>query len=163
MVIHGVQWDTTGTLPFVGDLHAYYYNGRFATRPYVTGRGRVWIDVDGSAPDKCFWRDIEPGNGDPSSFGGWLDRRRAAVGSGGGGYCDRSDLPGMIASAGSHRPWSLWLATLDGTLPDPSALNLPPTVTLVAVQAIPEAMLGFHADESFVVDAAYWQQRAHTG
>lgn len=161
MQIHGLQWDSTTTLPFTPPLQALYINGRFASAPHY-GRGRVYIDVDGTASAKAFWRDIEPGNGTPEGFGHWLDERHAAGCGWGGGYCDRNDLPAMITSAG-RRPWSLWLATLDGTA-DPAAIaqlaSLPPNVTLVAIQAFGTQHLGFNADLSVVLDQAYWQDRA---
>lgn len=160
--VHGLQWDSVDRLPFTPPLQAFYVNGSAAVTPHF-GRGRVYIDVNGTAPDKAFWRDIEPGDGTPAGFGGWLDRRHAAVGSWGGGYCDRDQLAGMITSAG-RRPWSLWLATLEGTF-DPAATgallaSLPPNVTLVAVQAFGARHLGFNADLSVVIDPAYWQKRA---
>ncbi len=161
MHIHGLQWDTSTRLPFTPRLQALYVNGRFASVPHF-GRGRVYIDVLGTAPAKAFWRDIEPGDGTPEGFGHWLDARHAAVGSWGGGYCDRARLPGMIAAAG-RRPWSLWLATLDTTA-DPAAIaqlaSLPPNVTLVAIQAFGAQHLGFNADLSVVLDHDYWAERA---
>ena len=161
MKIYGLQWDSTGRLPFTPPLQALYANGRFAG-PVHYGRGRVYVDVNGSAPHAAFWRDIEPGNGEPEGFGHWLDQRHAATGSWGGGYCDRAWLPRMIASAG-RRPWSLWLATLDATA-DPGAIaelgQLPPNVTLVAIQAFGEQHLGFSADLSVVVSKAYWERHA---
>lgn len=161
MHIYGLQWDTTGKLPFTPPLQALYVNGRYASVPHF-GRGRVYIDVDGTAPRTAFWRDIEPGDGTPDGFGHWLDQRHAQVGSWGGGYCDRSNLPGMIAAAG-RRPWSLWLATLDRTA-DPAAIaelaSLPPNVTLAAIQAFGAQHLGFIADLSVVLDQAYWMKHA---
>lgn len=160
--IHGIQVDTAGHLPFTPALQAFYVNGDFAHKPVTYGRGRVWIDVNGGAPGAAFWRDIEKGNGDPASFGAWLDRRRHLTGSPGGGYCSRSSLAAMITSAGA-RPWSLWLATLDGTAdPDviPELAQLPAHVTLVGIQAIPAAMLGFNADLTVILDKAYWDSHA---
>ncbi len=158
--IHGIQFDTAGHLPFTPALQAFYVNGRFAHTPYSVGRGRVWIDVNGTAPNMAFWRDIEKGDGSPEGFGSWLDQRHTATGGPGGGYCDRSNLPAMLASAG-RRPWSLWLATLDGTT-DPALIpelaRLPASVTLAAIQAVPAAMLGFPADMSVVLDPAYWDK-----
>jgi hypothetical protein len=152
--IYGVQFDAVAPLPFTPALQALYINGRFATPPQY-GRGRVYIDVLGTAPRGAFWRDIERGDGTPADFPGWLDQRHAAGMGWGGGYCSRNLLPEMISRAGA-RPWSLWLATLDGTT-DP-VITLPPTVTLVAVQAIPAAMLGFAADLSVVTDPGYWER-----
>lgn len=160
MEIHGLMWDSTTRLPFTPPLEALYVNGAFAS-PASYGRGRVYIDVNGTAPEAAFFRDIEPGNGTPAGFGAWLQARYAAGKGWGGGYCDRSDLPGMIASAGS-RPWSLWLATLDGNFDGDVAaeLGLPDNVTLVAVQAFGAAHLGFNADMSVVTDADFWAERA---
>lgn len=158
--IQGVQFDTAGHLPFTPALQAFYVNGDFARRPYAVGPGRVWIDVNGTAPGRAFWRDIEKGDGTPAGFGRWLDQRHELTGGPGGGYCDRSTLPAMIASAGP-RPWSLWLATLDGTT-DPAVIpelaQLPAHVTLVGIQAVPARMLGFNADLTVILDPAYWDK-----
>lgn len=157
--IVGVQFDSVNPLPFTPKLQALYLTGRFAVKP-VYGRGRVYIDVNGSNPLGAFWRDIETGDGDPSSFPGWLDIKHHA-GQAGGGYCNLSTLPGMIREAG-RRPWSLWLATLDGT-DVPTALaavaELPPNVTFVGIQAIPAEYLGFNADQTMIFDSAYWTGR----
>jgi hypothetical protein len=155
MTIYGVQFDTISPLPFVPALQAFYVNGAYAHHPVTYGRGRVWIDVNGSDPKEAFWLDVEKGDATPGQVPGWLDVRKAAGLGNGGIYCDRSALPDVIRSA-SGRGFSLWLATLDGTIPD---MTLPATVTLCAVQSIPAAMLGFNADLSMVVNEAYWHDR----
>lgn len=158
--IQGCQFDSVGSLPFSPALRALYINGDFAARPVTYGRGRVWVDVTGADPLGAFWRDIEKGDGDPASFPRHLDARRHA-GLGGGGYCSRATLPAMLEAAG-ERPWSLWLATLDGTA-DPSLIpelaQLPSHVTLIGIQALPASMLGFNADLTLILDADYWNSR----
>jgi hypothetical protein len=156
MTIYGLQFDSIGKLPFEPALEAHYVDGPVSTYPgpITYGPGRVWIDPTGAKPDAAFWRDIEQGDGTPADFPGWLDERHAAGHGWGGGYCSRDLLPAMLAAAGS-RPWSLWLATLDGTT-DP-AVVLPSHVTLCAVQAFPAQMVGgMTVDVSVVVNASYW-------
>ena len=159
MTVYGLQFDSIAPLPFTPALQAHYVDGAVSkwSGKITYGRGWVWIDATGASPRAAFWRDIEQGDGTPADFPGWLDQRHAAGLGWGGGYCSRDLLPDMIRCAGT-RPWSLWLATLDGTT-DPG-LTLPSTVTLVAVQAFPAAMTGgLPADVSVVVDQAYWERR----
>ncbi len=161
--ICGLMWDSTTpeVIPSYALLRALYVTGRGAVRP-AFGRGRVYIDVLGNAPQLAFWADVETGDITPDHFAGWLDRRHAAGAGWGGGYCNRATLPAMVSAAG-RRPWSLWLATLDGHA-DPAVIaelaSLPPNVTLVAVQAFPAAMTGGNADLSVVVSRAWWAGRA---
>lgn len=160
MTGYGVQYDSIKPLGFVPRLQAHYVNGPVSKWPgtVVYAKGWVWIDVLGNAPKAAFFRDIEHQDGTPADFPGWLDERKSAGLGDGGGYCDRVNLPAMISEAG-NRHWSLWLATLDGTIPTAAQLGLPPTVTLVAVQAYPAAWTGGW-DESVVVDQQYWLGRA---
>jgi hypothetical protein len=156
MTIYGVQFDTVSPLPFVPALQAFYINGRYAHKPVTYGRGRVWVDVNGTDPAGAFWLDVETGDAAPVQVPGWLSKRAVAGLGEGGIYCGRALLPAVLHHAG-QRPFSLWLATLDGnTTPD---VSLPATVTLSAVQAIPRQMLGFNADLSVVTDRAYWAER----
>lgn len=151
--VQGLQFDSTDPLPFVPMLEAFYVNGRFAHSPVRYGPGRVYIDVLGSAPRAAFWLDVEKQDATPDMVPGWLDARHAAGDGWGGVYCNQSTLPAVIAAAG-NRPWSLWLATLDGTLP--MVPGLPSGVKLLAVQAFPAAAVGINADISVVLDPAYW-------
>jgi hypothetical protein len=156
MQVFGTQWDSaSGDIPAGAKLRALYVNGRFATRPATYGRGRVWIDVNGSAPHAAFWLDVERFDATPGQVPGWLDERRRAGFGTGGIYCDRSTLPAVTAAAGD-RPHYLWIATLDGTV----NVAVPETGHLVAVQAYPASMLGPDADLSIVVDEPYWLERA---
>jgi hypothetical protein len=155
----GLQWDTIGSLPFTANLHAYYYNGRYATRPVVYGRGKVWIDVLGNAPSAARWLDVEDEDAKPENVPGWLDARKAVAGTDAGVYCNRVTLPQVIAAA-DGRPMDLWLATLDGTIFPTEAYSLPSNVHLVAVQAFGSAYLGINADLSMVVDQQYWNAYA---
>lgn len=161
MSICGLQFDSISPLPFTPALQAHYVDGPVSKWPgkITYERGYVWIDATGASPKAAFWRDIEQGDGTPADFPGWLDERHAAGLGWGGGYCSRDLLPEMISRAGS-RPWSLWLATLDGTIPDAAELELPSNITLIAVQAFPAAMVGgINIDVSVVVDEAYWTER----
>jgi len=156
---YGLQFDSDGTLPFTPMLRALYRDTQFEGY----GPGRVYTDRTGSYAADAFWADIEPGAiWPPSKFGPWLDQRRAATGQPGGAYCNRANLPAVIEAAAT-RPWSLWLATLDGTA-DPAAITelaaLPAGVSLLVVQAFPSTMIGgINADISVVVDQHYWDSR----
>jgi hypothetical protein len=150
-LIHGIQWDSTDTLPFTPQLQALYANGKFRA-PLRYGRGHVFIDVTGGIPNGAMWLDVENGDASVSDVPGWLDER-ARFGEG-GIYCNRSNAEAVELAAG-ERPHLLWLATLDGTID----VTLPPGHGhLVAVQAFGADMLPFHADMSLVVDAAYWEK-----
>lgn len=153
MQIHGLQWDTTGHLPFTPALQAFYVNGAYATAPHY-GRGRVWIDVTGADPRGAMWLDVEKGDATAADVPGWLDQRRP-VGEG-GIYCNRSNLAAVEAYAG-RRPHLLWVATLDGTLD----IAPPPGIGVLAlIQAFPAAMVGLNVDISGVVDLDYWNRHA---
>ena len=154
MTIYGLQYDSVAPLPFTPPLQACYVNGRYA-QPVSYGPGRVWIDVLGTAPRRAVWLDVESGDAPPPDVPVWLDLRRKAGFGWAGVYCNRSALPDVIAAAGA-RPFSLWLATLDGTTDPP---ELPGQVTLTAIQAFPAAWTGCGADISVVVDSAYWAER----
>ena len=158
MTVYGLQYDTTGVLGFIPQLQAFYVNGAFERRPYITGRGRVWVDVLGTAPLEAHWLDVEHGDAAPGRVPTWLSERRHGVEDIGGVYCDRSTLPEVLKAAGGL-PFDLWLATLDGAA-DPAVIpelhDLPPTVRLVAIQAYPAGMLGFHADMSVILSQDYW-------
>ena len=150
MQIHGLQWDSTDTLPFTPALQALYANGKFRS-PLRYGRGRVYIDVTGGIPNGAMWLDVERGDAAVADVPGWLEER-ARFGTG-GIYCDRSNLEAVELAAGD-RPHLLWVATLDGTVD----IALPPGHGhLVAVQAFGADMLPVHADLSLVVDAGYWE------
>ena len=153
----GYQLDSILPIDVAVPMQAHYLTGRISKwqGPVTYGRGWAWIDADGTAPRGAFWRDIENGDGTPADFPGWLNDRHAAGLGWGGGYCDRSNLPAMIREAGA-RPWSLWLATLDGTIPAAADLDLPPHVTLVMVQFARAQVNGVSVDVSAVLDPAYW-------
>jgi len=157
MNICGLQWDTVGSLPFQTNLHAYYVNGRFATNPVIYGRGKVWIDVIGDAPQAARWLDVENEDARPDRVPGWLDER-SAVGEG-GIYCNRASLSSVIQAA-NGRKFDLWLATLDGTIFPHEMNSLPDNVTLCAVQAFGAAYLRINADLSMVVNMDYWRKYA---
>jgi len=156
--IYGLQWDSTSTLPIGGAITAFYFNGSYAHRPVTYGRGRVWVDVTGAAPLDCHWLDIEPGDATVSDFPAWNQQRHLAGLGWGGAYVNRGELPELskTLSAIPAMHADLWLSTLDGTIPDAAELELPPNLHLIAIQAFPVGMTGFHADCSVVVDADYW-------
>lgn len=153
MNICGVQFDSVSPLPFRPALEARYVNGRYSSPPEY-GRGRVYIDVNGSNPRGAFWLDVEKGDATPAAVPSWLDERITAEGAG-GIYCSRNSLAAVEAAAG-NRPHLLWVATLDGTM----EITPPPGIGVLAVvQAIPASMLGFNADLSLVIDTGYWAAR----
>jgi hypothetical protein len=156
--IQGLQWDTIGSLPFQATLHAYYLNGKYATRPIVYRPGAVWIDVLGNGPTAAYWLDVENEDATPAMVPEWLDKR-ASVGPG-GIYCSRANLAAVLSNAGSDRKYDLWLATLDGTIFPYEINSLPANANLVAVQAFPSSYLGINADLSVVFDSAYWSSHA---
>lgn len=159
MQVYGLQWDSTTALPFIGGaITAKYINGGSAQRPVHFGRGVVWVDVLAAAPFDAHWLDIENGDARPEDFPRWNLAKHQGLGQWGGAYCNRSTLPKILEAAGPM-PFDLWLATLDGTIFPEEAASLPPNVTLVAVQAFPGTMTGFHADASVVVSQAYWDAR----
>lgn len=159
MQVYGFQWDSTSMLPFVqGAITAKYINGSYAQRPIYFGRGVVWIDALGTEPFSAHWLDIENGDATPDSFPRWNNEKHQGISQWGGAYCNRSTLPKVLEALGSM-PADLWLATLDGTIYPDEIAQLPPNVRLVAVQAFPAALTGFHADCSVVVDQAYWEGR----
>lgn len=155
MNISGIMYDSTTphVIPAMARLAALYINGRFAVPPSYH-KGHVYIDVNGSAPHAAGILDVERFDATPDKVPGWLDQR--AKFDIGVIYCNRSTLPEVIAAAG-HRPFNLWLATLDGTITQPI---LPPTGKLVAIQALGADMLGFNADLSVVTDADWWRRHA---
>jgi len=154
----GMQYDTTAGALGV-PLQAFYYNGRFAHRPVAFHRGRVWIDVIGNAPLDCHWLDVERFDATPGHVPSWNVARRHGTGEFGGVYCNRDTLPKVLEANGSL-PLDLWLATLDGSVPDAADLGLPGNVRLRLVQAFGSDTMGFRSDGSLVVDPDYWHQHA---
>ena len=157
MKTYGLQFDSTDRLPFTPDLQLFYANGRFAS-PLIYRRGRVYIDVNGSAPTKAMWLDVERFDASPADAPRFLDERRAAGLSHGGIYCDRSSLAEVEAECGNRPHW-LTVATLDGTA---NITPVPGVGVLAAIQLYPASMVGasFNADISAVVDPDYWKAHA---
>lgn len=155
MTVYGTMWDSaSGAYPKGAALCAYYANGRYA-RPLSYGPGKVWIDVLANAPTKALFLDVETGDATPADVPGWLDARRKAGLGIGGVYCDQANLP-AVEKAAASRPHLLWIAT-----PGNPAPELPKVSgQIVAYQVFTAAMLGFDADESEVVDAGWWHDRA---
>lgn len=158
--IYGLQWDTTGPLPFQADLHAYYLNGKYATKPISYGKGKVWIDVIGDGAKAARWLDVENEDATPAMVPTWLDQRFAAAGDGDGGiYCNLSTLPTVLTAAGD-RKFDLWIATLDGTIYPYAVNSLSSNVRLCCVQAFPASYIGINADLSLVMNQDYWNTYA---
>jgi len=158
--IHGFQWDSSSALPLIGGaITAKYINGSFAQRPLHFGRGVVWIDVTGNDPHDAHWLDIETGDAKPADFPEWNHEKHQRIGQWGGFYCNRNTLPAVLEKIGTSMPADLWLSTLDGSVFPAETADLPPNIRLIAIQAFPAAMTGFHADCSVVVDQQYWQVR----
>lgn len=150
METYGYMYDSAaGVFPSGTQLKALYYNGVYAHKPYQAERGQVWIDVLNAAPHQCAILDVEQDDATPQDVPGWLDLRnpigRGII------YCNRATLPDVIGYAGS-RPFDLWLATLDGTVPSVTV----PHGKLLAVQAWTEGQY----DKSAVVDKAFWAAHA---
>lgn len=158
MAIYGLQIDSVSPLPFTPALRAMYLNGQYAERPVSFGRGRVWIDVNGTAPGDAHWADVEKGDMRPEDFPGWNNEKRRWLGQWGGVYCNRATLPAVLEALGSQ-PADLWLSTLDGDTSPPELGQLPANIRPVAVQAFPAGMLGFNADASVIIDQDYWNAR----
>lgn len=155
--VYGLQFDTVGSLPFTAALHAYYINGKYATRPVAYRRGAVWIDVLGNAARSARWFDVESEDGTPAMVAAWLDEREAAVGPNDRGiYCSRSNLAAVVDNA-AGRNFDLWLATLDGTMFPSEFIGLPSNVNPVLVQSFPASYLGINADVSVVINQTYWK------
>jgi hypothetical protein len=156
MQVYGTMWDSAaGKIPAGAALSALYINGRYAVKPDY-GRGRVYIDVLANDPTGALWLDVERGDATAADVPGWLDKRRSAGLGVGGVYCSLSSVP-AVESAANGRAHLLWLATLDG-----NTAPIPPRVSgqIIAWQIIPASMLGFDADESFVIDASWWSDHA---
>ena len=151
MKIYGYMYDSAaGTFPQHSRLNAYYYNGLYASHyPYSTGRGRIWIDVLGNAPEHCSILDVERGDATPAHVPAWLDERdRIGTGI---VYCNRSTLPQVISYAG-NREFNLWLATLDGSIPEVTV----PHGKLLAVQTWDSGRY----DVSAIVNEEFWNLKA---
>ena len=155
MNVYGHMYDSASQIfPASSLLNAYYYNGSFKHTPVSYGKGRVWIDVTGRAPDACSWLDVERGDATPGFVPRWLDQR--AMPGNQGIYCNRSNIAEVIKSAG-NRVYNLWVSTLDGDI-NPAIPSGPGL--LVAVQAFPASMVGFNADMSVIVNYDYWHAHA---
>lgn len=159
MTVYGLQYDAASArVALPGMLRACYVNGLYAMSPVIYGIGRVWVDVNGTDPDKAKWGDVEKGAMTPAMVGEWLDQRAEVAGEGNGGiYCGGNNLPAVLSNIGDRKA-NLWFATLDGTT-NP-ILSLPANVTLCAVQAFPASMVGMQCDISVVVNEIYWDTYA---
>jgi len=119
---------TVGNIPFTVDIAAVYINGIFAADPQVVARRfpadrhvTVWIDVNGTMPQRAQVFDVEKGNGIPANAPAWIDARRAVVHTSLPTiYCGRATLPAVEAACKAAgllpaRDYQLWISTLDGT------------------------------------------------
>lgn len=160
MTEYGYMWDSASNAqPANSKLNAYYVNGRYAHRPITYGRGKLWIDVFGTAPNAASILQIDgltqaEIEGMIGKIPRWLDER-AHYGLG-MLYCNHANLAAVQRAAG-NRQYNVWFSTLDGTVP----LKLPsPGGHLVAVQAWNANMTGINADKSAVIDLAFWEAHA---
>jgi len=154
MTVHGLMWDSTTPelIPGWARLKALYVNGKYAQFPRY-GRGHVYIDVTGAAPMSADILDVERGDATPATVLPWL--RARSHWDAGTIYCNRDTLPAVQDAAGDL-PFHLWLATLDGTIPE----SVTGPGHLVAVQAYPASVVGVNIDVSVVLDAAWWAGKA---
>lgn len=92
--------------------------------------------------------DIETGLMKPADFPGWLDKKHAAGIDDLTSYCNRSTLP-EVDNAAAGKTFYRWVATLDGTC---SISGFPSLRGPAAVQILPAASVGIHADLSLVFE-----------
>lgn len=149
----GIMFDSTTPelIPGWARLRALYLNGKFGQRADF-GRGRIFIDVLGNAPHSAEVLDVESGDASPAAVLPWLQARSAF--ETGTIYCNESKLPAVQDAAAGH-PFDLWLATLDGLIPQHSGPG-----RLVAVQAYGSKIMGCNLDMSVVVDPEWWARHA---
>lgn len=153
-MLAGLMFDSTtpDVIPGWARLKALYVNGHFAQVPHY-GKGHVYIDVLGNNPRGADILDVEQGDATPASVLPWLTARaHYDVGT---VYCNRDTLP-AVQDAANGRPFNLWLATLDGTIP----AEVSGGGHLVAVQAFGAKVAGANVDISAVLDHAWWAGRA---
>jgi hypothetical protein len=149
------MYDSAGGLfPDGAKLRALYFNGDYAHKPYVVKRGQLWIDVLGDAARECSVLQVDGLDqagidAMVAKVPGWLGERNPV----GRGiiYCNRVTLPAVMERAGDQ-PFDLWLATLDGTVPE----VMVPRGNLLAVQISDQG----NWDESVVVDKGFWDARS---
>lgn len=152
----GFMFDSTTPelIPGWSRLKALYANGKFAAHRDF-GRGRIFIDVTGAEPFNAEVLDVERGDANPAHVNPWLHARHQwEVGT---IYCNRSTLPAVVDAA-NGLPFWLWLATLDGTVPD--QVDAGPSGQLVAVQAFGAELVGVNLDLSVVVHPQWWARHA---
>ncbi|HEY6277150.1 MAG TPA: hypothetical protein VIX86_12555 [Streptosporangiaceae bacterium] len=147
--------DQPETMPAGADLIATYADlWSLDLADYLRGLCRqvVWIDRGNGDPGGiASVLDVEPGLFRPGQVPAWLDAKGFARTPFRTVYCDRADLAAVEADAGGRRFWR-WVATLDGTAHlDGAAWQDRPA----AIQCLPAAKLGFHADLSLVLRAGW--------
>lgn len=91
--------------------------------------------------------DVEPGCLTVADLPGWVARKKAAGKKHLTGYCDRADLPAVLAIE-RHGLYH-WVATLDGTA---FIGGFRPLHGPAVVQILGAAKLGIHADLSLVLE-----------
>lgn len=148
-----IMFDSTTPelIPGWARLRALYVNGKYAQPPDY-GRGRIFIDVLGNMPFAAEVLDVEKQDATPAAVGPWL--RARSRWEPGTIYCNESTVPAVQAAAGDM-PFYLWLATLDGAVPEHSGPG-----QLVAVQAYGALTTGANIDMSVVVDEQWWTRHA---
>lgn len=133
---------------------APYRNGLYAWSAaqldYHAAAAKAFIDVLAADAPGCAVLDVERYDARPQDAPGWLRQKPAGSGC---IYCSSDTLPAVTAQC-AGLAYFIWLATLDGTVCLTGAdLDLPPGVTLAAVQGWPQALLGFPADLSVILSA----------
>jgi len=144
-----VDTTTPNVLPTNVDMVGGYVNGRFAWThenwARFPGATQVRINVNG-APGRGNCLDVETGDATPGHAPIWYDSINWMPKGDLLIYCNRSNVGAVIAAMGK-RSWHLWLATLDGSIP-----NTVNGKTVTAVQMLGAAQLHQNIDLSAVLD-----------
>jgi hypothetical protein len=145
----GIAFDTTtpDVLPVNVPVIGGYINGKYqwSSKDWARfpGAHQMRINVTGT-PGRGNTLDVERGDATPDHCVAWwesivwkLPQERCI-------YVNRSQLPAVLSAMGT-RPFMLWLATLDGSMP--TVMN---NRSVDLVQFLGAKTLGFNADMSAV-------------
>lgn len=145
-----VDSDIPDVLPINVGLVAGYINGSRSQWPHTAwtrfpNSRHVRINVLGTLTrGNCL--DVEKGDASPADAPKWYDSVTWCPKTDLIIYCNRSNVGNVIQAMGA-RPWHLWLATLDGSMP-----TVIDGKAITAVQYLGAAHLGVHMDMSLVYD-----------
>jgi hypothetical protein len=145
----GIAFDSTtpDVLPVNTPIVGGYVNGRFTWSKSdwerFPGSKQLRINVTG-IPGRGNTLDVERGDATPDHCVTWWESVTWVKPEHRCIYVNRDQFP-AVASAMGKRPFMLWLATLDGSMP---TVYKGRTVDLV--QFLPASKLGFNADMSAV-------------